>query len=515
MPCKEVEAPVAVVPGLAEYSRNWVLAATILGSSMEFIDGTVVNVALPSLQSSLAATGAQAQWVVEAYALFISSLLLIGGSLGDRFGLRRTFLCGVILFTCASIWCGLSPGIEQLLIGRCLQGIGGALLVPNSLALLSAYFQGAARGRAIGTWSGFASIMTAFGPVLGGWITQHRSWRAIFFLNVPIALATAWIILRRTRPRETRTKGRPLDLPGALLVTIGLSCLTFGLLEWSSQRTGPQICGAIGLLLLLLFVLVERHSRSPLVPMDFFRNRNFTGANLLTLFLYGALSAAFFYLPLNLIQAQHYSPTRAGAATLPMVLLMFLLSRWAGGLVERHGSRKPLIIGPLVAAVGFVLFALPGVGESYWTTYFPAMLFLGFGMTISVAPLTTLVMSSVTQNRAGAASGINNAVSQTAALLAIALSAPIFFACFRMVLPNQMNAAGVPPQLARQLQAQQQLLGAIRTDNPEGRIAIDRAFVDAFRLIAVLAASASAAAGITALVTIRDQEPVLHDGAGG
>jgi EmrB/QacA subfamily drug resistance transporter len=285
MPCKEFDTSAAVASGVRERSKNWVLAATILGSSMEFIDGTVVNVALPNVQSSLGATGAQAQWVVESYALFISSLLLIGGSLGDRFGLRRMFLCGVVLFTCASIWCGVAPGIEQLLIGRCFQGIGGALLVPNSLALLSAYFEGTARGRAIGTWSGFASIMTAFGPVLGGWMVQHSSWRAVFFLNVPIALATAWIILTRTRNRETRVKGRQLDLPGALLATIGLSCVTFGLLEWSSQRTQSRLCEAVGLLLLALFVLVERRTRSPLVPMELFQNRNFAGANLLTLFL--------------------------------------------------------------------------------------------------------------------------------------------------------------------------------------------------------------------------------------
>jgi EmrB/QacA subfamily drug resistance transporter len=513
MPCKEVDASVAVVSGPRESSKNWVLAATILGSSMEFIDGTVVNVALPNLQSSLGATGAQAQWIVEAYALFISSLLLIGGSLGDRFGVRRMFLCGVVLFTCASIWCGVSPGIEQLLIGRCLQGIGGALLVPNSLALLSAHFQGTARGRAIGIWSGFASIMTALGPVLGGWMVQHRSWRAVFFLNVPIALATAWIVLTRTRNRETRVNGGRLDLPGMLLATIGLSCVTFGLLEWSSHSTLSHLCGAIGLLSLVLFVLVERRTRSPLVPMELFLNRNFAGANLLTLFLYGALSATLFYLPLNLIQAQNYSPTRAGAATLPMVLLMFLLSRWAGGLVERYGTRKPLIIGPLVAAGGFVLFALPGVGGSYWITYFPAVLMLGFGMTVSVAPLTTLVMSSVTQNRVGAASGINNAVSQTAALLAIAVSAPIFFACFRNALPNQMKAAGVSPPVVQQLKEQETLLGAIRTDDPNGRVAIDRAFVDAFRLIALLAATASASAGVTALVSIRNQDSDIHSGA--
>lgn len=512
MPCKEVDTSVAVLSEPRGSSKNWVLAATILGSSMEFIDGTVVNVALPNLQSSLGATGAQAQWVVEAYALFISSLLLIGGSLGDRFGLRRMFLCGVILFTCASIWCGVSPGIEQLLIGRCLQGIGGALLVPNSLALLSAYFQGTARGQAIGIWSGFASIMTAFGPVLGGWMVQHRSWRSVFFLNVPIALATAWIILTRTQNRETRISERRVDLPGMLLAAIGLSCVTFALLEWSSYRTQSQLCGAIGLLLLVLFVVIETRTRSPLVPMELFRNRNFTGANLLTLFLYGALSATLFYLPLNLIQAQNYSPTRAGAATLPMVLLMFLLSRWAGGLVERYGPRKPLIIGPLAAAGGFVLFALPGIGGSYWLTYFPAVLMLGFGMTVSVAPLTTLVMSSVTQNRAGAASGINNAVSQTAALLAIAVSAPIFFACFRIALPNQMKAAGVSQPVVQQLQEQETLLGAIRTDDPKGRMAIDRAFVDGFRLIALLSAAASTVAAVTALVTIRNQTSDIQSG---
>ena len=513
MPCKEVGTSATAASGPRESSKTWVLTATILGSSMEFIDGTVVNVALPSLQSALGATGAQAQWVVEAYALFISSLLLIGGSLGDRFGLRRMFLCGVVLFTCASIWCGVSPGLEQLLIARCLQGMGGALLVPNSLALLSAYFQGAARGQAIGIWSGFASIMTAFGPVLGGWMVQHMSWRAVFFLNVPIALATAWIILTKTRSREERVSGRRLDFPGMLLATIGLCCVTFGLLEWSSHRTQSRLCLAVGLILLVLFVLVERRTRSPLVPMELFLNRNFSGANLLTFFLYGALSATLFYLPLNLIQAQNYSPTRAGAATLPMVLLMFLLSRWSGGLVERYGPRKPLIVGPLVAAGGFVLFALPGVGGSYWITYFPAVLMLGFGMTVSVAPLTTLVMSSVTQNRAGAASGINNAVSQTAALLAIAVSAPIFFAYFSIALPNQIKAAGVSPPVVQQLREQETLLGAIRTDDPKGRLAIDRAFVDAFRLIALLAATASASAGVTALVTIRSQTSDIHSGA--
>lgn len=355
--------------------------------------------------------------------------------------------------------------------------------------------------------------MTAFGPVLGGWMVQHGSWRAVFFLNAPIALVTAWIILTKTRNRETRAEGRQLDLPGALLVTAGLSCVTFGLLEWSSQRIQSRLFEAAGLLLLLLFGMVEVRTRAPLVPVELFRNRNFAGANLLTLFLYGALSVTLFYLPLNLIQAQHYSPTRAGAATLPMVLLMFLLSRWAGGLVGRYGPRKPLIIGPLVTAGSFVHFALPGVGGSYWITYFPAVLMLGFGMSVSVAPLTTLVMSSATQNRTGSASGINNAVSQTAALLAIAVSAPIFFASFRIALPRQMKAAGVSPPEVHQLQEQQKLLGAINTDDPKGREGIDRAFVDAFRVIALLAASTSTAAGVIALVAIRNQTPDIRGSA--
>lgn len=501
MPCKETATRRASVTA----HGGWVLAASVLGSSMDFIDGTVVNIALPNLQTSLGASGAQMQWVVEAFALFLSSLILVGGSLGDRFGLRRMFLLGVVLFACASVWCGLAPDITQLLIARCAQGIGGALLVPNSLAFLSAQFTGVARARAIGTWSGFASIMTASGPLLGGWIVQHSSWRLVFFLNIPIALATLWIAITKTPPSPRSTDSKPLDLTGSFLATAGLSAITYSLLEWSSNAASRWIA-LLGLFLLALFILVERRTPAPVLPLRLFRSRTFAGANLLTFFLYGALSATLFYLPLNLIQAQRYSPTMAGAAILPLVLLMFFLSRWAGGLVGRYGFRLPLTIGPFVAALGFTLFARPGVGGPYWTTYFPAVLLLGFGMTISVAPLTTVVMSSVDENKAGTASGVNNAVSQTAALLALALSAPLFFARFSSQLPIQARLAGVSPSASQQIQSQARQLGAIQTDDPGGRIAVDHAFVDAFRLIVLLAAASSAAAGVTALLTIRDHK---------
>jgi MFS family permease len=248
---------------------------------MEYIDGTVVNVALPNLQSSLNATGAQVQWVVEAYAIFLSSLLLVGGSLGDRFGLRRAFLCGVALFAFASLWCGFSHGIGQLLFARCLQGVGGALLVPNSLALLSAEFDGSERAKAIGTWSGFAAIMTALGPVLGGWVVQHGSWRWVFVLNGPIALATAWITWTKVPDRRSRTNFQPLDLSGTLLCTAALGSITYGLIEWLNQPRSSYLFVTVGFILLLLFVLQERRAKSPLAPPDVFRNRKIAAANVL------------------------------------------------------------------------------------------------------------------------------------------------------------------------------------------------------------------------------------------
>jgi EmrB/QacA subfamily drug resistance transporter len=485
---------------------RWVLVATVLGSGMEFIDGTVVNVALPSLQTAFHATGSQVQWVVEAYALFLAALILVGGSLGDRFGLRRSFLLGVVLFAAASIWCGLAASITQLLIARCLQGVGGAFLVPNSLAFLSVSFQDAKRGRAIGTWSGFASMMTALGPIVGGWVVQHGSWRWAFFLNIPIAIATVWITLRKTSAIPPEFDKRKIDWAGALLGTCGLAGVTFCLMEWSTGGIRTRLAGVAGIILLSMFVIVEKHASAPTLPLDLFRNRSFAGANLLTFFLYGALSSALFYLPLNLIQVQGYSPTAAGAAMLPLVTLMFLLARWAGSLIERTGPRAPLIIGPLIASLGYALLGWTGLSGSYWTACFPAVAVLGLGMTISVAPLTTVVMSSVNQKRTGAASGVNNAVSQTAGLLALAVTAPLFFHVFSSSLNRDLARDSVRPDTVREVWTQRSRLAAIQTDDPEARNAIDDAFVSGFRLVAFIASASAVVAGATAAVTIGRSE---------
>ena len=274
MPCSEASIR-SREPSLDGLSRDrWVLIATVLGSSMEFIDGTVVNVALPSLQTAFHATGSQVQWVVEAYALFISALILVGGSFGDRFGLRRAFLMGVVLFVTASVWCGLAASITQLLIARCFQGIGGALLVPNSLALLSVNFSEAKRGRAIGTWSGFASMMTALGPIVGGWVVQHSSWRYVFFLNVPIAIATVWITLSKTLTIAPELDKRKVDWAGGLLGTCGLAGVTFSLMQWSTGGVGTHLAGAAGIIILAMFLIVEKHAAAPMMPLDLFRNRS-------------------------------------------------------------------------------------------------------------------------------------------------------------------------------------------------------------------------------------------------
>src|ERR1700676_1454420 len=446
-PCDEsvMRSATAEVPCRPE-ATNWILAATILGSSMAFIDSTVVTVALPAIQGSFHATVVDVQWVVESYGLLLGALILVGGSLGDIFGRRLIFLTGVAIFTVASAGCGFASNIHQLIIARSVQGVGAALLVPGSLAIVSTSFDEKSRGPAIGTWSGFTAITTAVGPVLGGWLVEHASWRWVFFINLPLAAAVIVISVWRIPESRSSVAGR-IDWLGALLATAGLGGLVTGLIESTNLGwRNPLVFGSliIGTGCLAALVFVEAHVSAPMLPLSLFDSRSFSGANLLTLFLYAAIGIFFFLFPLNLIQVQGYSPTAAGAAVLPLILLMFLLSRWSGGLVARYGPRGPLMIGPLITALGFALFAVPTVGDGFWKTFFPAVLVLGFGMAVTVAPLTTVVMNSVSQDRVGAASGINNAVARVAGVLAIAVLGIVMVKAFG----SRLNQSMIPLSLS-------------------------------------------------------------------
>jgi EmrB/QacA subfamily drug resistance transporter len=477
---------------------RWVLVATILASAMAFIDGTVVNVALPFLQQELNATAIDVQWVVESYLLFLSALLLVGGALGDRYGRRLVFLIGVIIFAVASVACGLSANITQLIIARAVQGVGGALLVPGSLALISASFSSDDRGKAIGTWSGFSAITTAIGPILGGWLIESVSWRAIFFLNIPLAVAVVLISIWRVPESRDEDSNGPLDWKGALLVTIGLAGIVYGLIEspqFGFRNTKVVVALVAGALGLAAFVFVETRVKNPMVPLGLFKSYDFTGANLLTLLLYAALGAAMFFLTLNLIQIQGYSATAAGAAFFPFVLIMFVLSRWSGGLADRYGARRPLMIGPVVAGIGFALFVRPGTAARYWTDILPAVCVLGLGMAISVAPLTTTVMGSVKQELAGVASGINNAVSRAASLLAIAVLGVVMLLTFSNSLKNRLAQLSLAEDYKNAVLAQSMKLGGLevpkelsQSDQEALRQAIGESFVAGYRLVMIIAA---------------------------
>jgi EmrB/QacA subfamily drug resistance transporter len=512
-PCDEavIRSGDARSPCAAE-ARTWILAATIIGTSMAFIDSTVVNVALPALQTSFHATVVGVQWVVESYGLFLGALILVGGSLGDLFGRRLMFTLGVAIFAVASLSCGLASNIDQLIIARSIQGVGAALLVPGSLAIISTSFDEKSRGQAIGTWSGFTAITTAVGPVLGGWLVEHASWRWVFFINLPLAAATIAISLWQIPESRSAAEGH-VDWLGALIVTFGLGGLVIGFIEsvnlgWAHPLVLAGLIG--GCICLVLFLFVEPTLSSPMVPLTLFASSTFSGTNLLTLFLYAAIGIFFFLFPLNLIQVQGYSATTAGAAMLPLILLIFFLSRWSGGLVARYGARPPLTIGPLVVALGFILFAVPSVGGgSYWIIFFPAVIVLGFGMAITVAPLTTIVMNSVGQERVGAASGINNAVARVAGVLAIAVLGIVMVKAFSSRLNQSLVSLALPPGVVEMVQSNEielaglQLPGGLDADTRAFLTAsIAEAFISGFRKVMLICVGLSVASAVVTRIMI-------------
>lgn len=404
---------------------HWLLATTILASSLAFVDGSVVNVGLPAVGTSFKASASDLQWVINAYLLPLSALLLLGGAAGDRYGRARLLVIGIAMFGTASIGCALAPSLSGLLIGRGLQGVGAALLLPNSLAMIGAAFSGQRRGRAIGIWASVGAVMGAIGPVLGGWLIDTIGWRSIFLINLP--LATCAIVLAIVFARDTPRDDNPpaLDLFGGLLVTAALGALTWGLTIGSGSSGWTHVASTLvlfGVVLMLGFLTVERSKGEvAMMPLALFGSSSFIGLTLLTALLYGALGALLVLVPYLLIQALGYSAAQAGAALLPFAVVLALASPLMGAVAGKLGSRALLTIGPLIVAVGFLLVLRIGLNAPYWTNVFPAILVIAIGMACAIAPLTTAVLASVSPRNTGVASGLNSAVARIGGMVATAL----------------------------------------------------------------------------------------------
>ena len=492
-------------------SRRWVIAATSLGSGMAFLDSTVINVSLPAVQANLGATLQDVQWVYGAYALVLTALLLVGGSLGDHYGRRRVFSLGVVLFAASSLWCALALSPEQLIAARATQGLGGAMMVPGSLAILGASFEEALRAKAIGTWAALSGTAMAAGPILGGWLVENISWRAAFLINVPLAIVTLLIVFRHVP--ESRDPGAArLDFGGTLLATAGLGALVYGLIRSSSAGLGDVTVLAslaVGLLALASFVFVESKSKKAMVPLSLFHSRDFDGVSLFTLLFYMALTGSLYFVPFLLVQVHGYTALAVGGIFLPFVTIAFVLGYLSGWVVARFGARLPLIVASLALAVGFLLFALPGANHhgSYWTTFFPAMVVQGFGMALVIAPLTTVALNSVEGPHSGLASGVNNAVCRAGGLLAVAVLGALLSAGFSAHLDARLEEMELSPEVREAVAAEKVMLGA--AEAPEGvgadtraqiEEAVAESFVVGFRLIMVVSVGLALASALVAVV---------------
>ena len=510
-PCDELRIRATrPVPACAT-RKEWVLAAAVLGSAMSYIDESVVNVALPRIESALDSTLPAMQWILNAYTLCISALLLLGGAAADRFGRRRIFLAGLTIFALASVGCGLAPHISVLIAARAVQGLGAALLIPCSLALIGAAYDEKERGAAIGIWSGASAVAAGGGPLLGGWLVDHASWRMIFLINPLIALPTIWIALRRVPESRDPDASESLDWQGALLAFGALGTLVYGLIAashggWAQSSVVSAL--AAGALLLVLFVLQERRSPAPMVPLELFRSRNFAGINVLTLLLYGALDGALFFLPFLLIQAHGYSATAAGAVYLPFTFILALLSRWSGGLADRFGTRAPLVVGPVIAGAGFALLGGIAGTADYWIFLIP-MIVLGLGFAITVAPLTTAVMNGVPERQIGIASGINNAVASIASLLFVAVLGTIALSSFGRSLDRHLTATAPSSEIRAALASSREALAppklptnmSAQDRNTTRRVATE-SFVETIRLVMLIAAALTWCGALAAAVAV-------------
>ncbi|MFZ0778056.1 MAG: MFS transporter [Xanthobacteraceae bacterium] len=519
-PCEEgiiKSTPAASCPAGA---KPWVLLAAVLASSITYIDESVVNVASPAIATDLAASAVVIQWLVNAYTLSLSALLLVGGAAGDRFGRRRFFMIGIGIFAVASAWCGMAPTFAQLITARAVQGAGAALLIPCSLAIIGAAFDEAERGKAIGTWAGSSAVASAMAPMLGGWIVDHFSWRWIFLINPLLALPTILIAYRHV-PESRDPEAKPgLDWRGTILVLAGLGGVAYGLIALpSSGWRDPIVLASLlgGAVLLAAFLFVERASAAPMLPLGLFQSRTFSAVNLLTLLLYAALGGLWFFLPFALIQVHGYPAALAGAAFLPFTILMVALSRWAGGLLDRYGARLPLIVGPSIAAFGIALLGVIVPHGAYWQ-FLVAITILGLGMVISVAPLTTAVIDAVPAHQTGVASGINNAVASVANLLAVAAFGAVAILILNRLLDGQLQSqalsAAVKNAIAAahgQLVIEPSLEGLQGDDRAAAALILRRSLAESIRWVMVMAAvMALSGAAAAALIPRSNKDRGQH-----
>ena len=510
-PCTQVGASHAATP-CAQSDQKWILIAITLGSALAFMDGSVVNVSLPTLQSKFHATSSSIQWVVQAYALFAAALLLLGGAIGDRYGRRRAFMGGVALFAVASVACGASFSLGQLIAARAIQGLGAALLIPQGLSILSAAFPEQERGRAIGTWSGWTTVFAAIGPVAGGWLMQAWSWRLIFLLNLPLVLVIVLLAPRIPESRAGDGPARPLDHLGAALATLSFAAIIYALsfapqLGWRNRLVFVPLLG--GLVLFGFFLRSQANRPNAMMPLSLFRIPRFLAPNVLTFLLYGALGGTLYVIPFYLIQVRHYPPPAAGAVFLPLILMMFLFSARVGAMVPRLGERLLLCVGAALAGAGYAAFAWLDTNPGYTLSILPPVLLLGCGMTLCVAPLTNAVMSSVPPTQTGIASAVNNALSRLAGLLAVSLLALVLAHGFVSSLIVQLAHSTLPSDVSGQMLANQARLhdipiprGLTQAQRLQAAHVLDQAFLAGFHSVMLVCAISAWAGGLAVLVLL-------------